>query len=69
MFTVEIDGKAAKAEVTFYTAYIYEAEFKSDLIQDLFGVQTADPTVGFNVEDDGDGATVKVVSIDFTKIR
>ena len=39
MFDVSIDGKTYKAEVTFYTAVLYEAEFRGDIVADLFGVQ------------------------------
>ena len=39
MFKVDIDGKQYEAEVTFYTARLYESEFMGDLIQDFFGKQ------------------------------
>lgn len=68
MFQVEIDGKTYDAEVTFYTAHLYEMEFKTDLIQDLFGIQTADPSVGFDVEGEGEDAQLKIARIDFTKV-
>lgn len=61
MFEVEIDGKKVKAEVSFFTATLYEAEFQKDLIQDFFGVQTGEAAVVFE-----DGETI--ASIDFTKI-
>lgn len=63
MFEIEIDGKKAKAEVTFYTAVLYEEEFHKDIIQDFFGVQ--DSSDALIVENsDGDEP---VMSIDFTK--
>lgn len=60
MFEVEIDGENVKAEVSFQTALIYEAEFQRDLIKDFFGVSTTDPTVE---TDEGEN----VVRVDFTK--
>ena len=65
MFSIDIDGKSYEAKVTFYTAQLYELEFRSDMIQDLYGVQTADPTL--DVEEDGDEA--RIVRIDFTKVK
>ena len=65
MFKVNIDGVETVAEVSFYTAQLYEAEFGSDLIQDLFGKQ--DDGSGI-VEMSGKGDKARVVSIDFTKI-
>jgi len=59
MFEVDINGKKVKAEVSFYTAYLYEAEFRSDLIKDLFGTQDFEPEI-----EASDGRLVKV---DFTK--
>ena len=59
MFEVEINGKKTKAEVSFYTAYLYEAEFRSDLIKDLFGTQDFEP------EFEADGG--RLVRVDFTK--
>ena len=59
MFDLEIGGKKVKAKVTFYTAQLYEAEFRSDLISDFFGVQEDQSII--EVED---GAIAK---IDFTK--
>lgn len=44
MFEVEINGKKHKADVTFYTAYIYEAEFQSKLVQDYMGGADYDET-------------------------
>lgn len=34
MFEVEINGEKQKAEVTFYTAWLYEQEFGAKLVQD-----------------------------------
>ena len=68
MFQVEIDGKKYDAEVTFYTAHLYEMEFKADLIQELFGIQTADPSIGFDVEGEGEDAKLQIARIDFTKV-
>lgn len=62
MFEIEIDGKKVKAEVSFYTAQLYEAEFQSDLIKDFFGVQFNEGPV---TSDDGE----TIASIDFTKIN
>ena len=59
MFEVEIDGKKVKGEVSFYTAQLYEAEFKTDLIQDFFGV--VDDGAALSMEDG------HVLRIDFTK--
>jgi len=61
MFEVEIDGKKVKAEVTFYTSYLYEAEFRADMIKELFGKQDFEP----QFEADGD----TIVKIDFTKVN
>lgn len=61
MFEVEIDGKKVNAEVTFYTAQLYEAEFRADIIKDLFGEQSLEP----QLEMDGDA----IVKIDFTKVN
>ena len=61
MFQVSIDGKKADAEVTFYTAWLYEAEFQKDMLKDYFGEQDfADPVLM-----DGE----RVVKIDFTKVN
>lgn len=60
MFEFEIDGKKTKAEVSFYTAYLYEAEFQRDLIKDFLGVQDSEVPVEFDGE--------AVVKIDFTRI-
>ena len=60
MFEIEINGKQVKAEVSFYTAYLYEAEFKRDLIKDLLGVQDDTQFIEF----EGDS----VAKIDFTCI-
>ena len=34
MFEVSINGKKKMAEVSFYTAQLYESEFRKDIIQD-----------------------------------
>lgn len=68
MFEVEIDGKTYKAKVTFYTAQLYEMEFRSDLIQDLFGIQTAEQAIEVEVDGDGEDSTARIAKIDFTKI-
>lgn len=62
MFELEIGGKTYKAEVSFYTAQLYEAEFQADLIKDFFGVQANEGML--TTDDEGDIAT-----IDFTKIN
>jgi len=62
MFELTIDGKAVKAEVSFYTAQLYEAEFQSDLIKDFFGVQAGEAIV----TSDESG---QIATIDFTKIN
>lgn len=61
MFKVEIGGKEYDAEVSFYTAQLYEAEFRKDIIQDLFGEQD------FTAPVQADGDTV--LKIDFTKVN
>lgn len=60
MFEVSIDGKTVKAEVTFYTAWLYENEFSKDLISDFYGVQDMSPVMSM------DGDEFKV---DFTKVN
>lgn len=60
MFEVSIDGKKVKADVSFYTAWLYENEFGKDLISDFYGVQDSTPVV--DIEDGG------VVKVDFTKV-
>lgn len=60
MFKVSIDGKQVKADVTFYTAWLYEAEFGKDMISDFYGVQDSNPIFSMDGED--------VVRIDFTKV-
>ena len=61
MFDVTIGDKAYKAEVSFYTAVLYEAEFRSDLVADLFGVQGQDRNpFSFKGND--------LAEIDFTKV-
>lgn len=61
MFEVVINGKKQKADVTFYTAWLYEAEFQSKLIQDYMG--------GQEYEEVGEGADsvalIKFDSIDW----
>lgn len=63
MFTVEIDGRSCDAEVTFYTAQLYEAEFRSDIIKDLYGAQDA-ASAPISFDPDGEA----VVRVDFTKV-
>ena len=60
MFDVTIGDKTYKAEVSFYTAVLYESEFQSDIIADLFGVQGRSKNP-FSI--DGDE-----VEVDFTKV-
>ena len=61
MFEVTIGEKTYKAEITFYTAVLYESEFRSDIIADLFGVQGQDRNpFSFNGEN--------LAEIDFTKV-
>ena len=60
MFEAKIGDETSKAQVTFYTALIYENEFGKDMLKDFFGVQAIkDP-----IEDDGG-----VMSVDFTQIN
>jgi len=61
MFEVSINGENKKAEVSFYTAQLYEAEFRKDIIQDLFGQQSLMTPIQMDGEE--------VVSIDFTKVN
>ena len=81
MFEVEIGGEKVKAEVTFGTAQLYEMEFRSDLIQDLYGVQTAEPTIELEEPDSDDPEAVRefvekvleapeeyIAKVDFTKV-
>lgn len=64
MFEVEINGKKHKADVTFYTAYVYEAEFGSKLVQDY--MQGADYD---EAEVDGEKvAVVKFETIDWMTV-
>ena len=58
MFEVTINGKKHKADVTFYTALLYEAEFQSKLIQDYMGGQDYDEV------DDADGGKLAIVKFD-----
>ena len=60
MFEVSIDGKAVKADVSFYTAWLYENEFHADLISDFYGVQDMTP-----IASEGDGG----FKVDFTKVN
>ena len=64
MFEVEINGKKQKADMSFYTAWLYESEFNSKLVQDYTG--------GAEYEEaDVDGRKVAVVdfgSIDWVVI-
>lgn len=60
-FEFDVNGEKKTAEVTFYTAQLYEAEFMSDIIADLFGSLNANDAE-FSFED---GA---LVGIDFTKV-
>ena len=62
MFEIEIGGETYKAEVSFYTAQLYEAEFQADLIKDFFGIQFNEGPVK---SDDGEN----IAAIDFTKIN
>lgn len=61
MFQVEFSEGTYDAEVTFYTALLYEQEFGKDMLQDFFGVQGMDGPIGV----DGDA----IVTIDFTKVN
>lgn len=60
MFEVSIDGKTVSGEVTFYTAWLYENEFRKDLISDFYGVQDLSPVV--SMDDDE-------FKVDFTKVN
>lgn len=62
MFEVEIDGKKVTAKVTFYTAQLYEAEFRSDMIKDLFGETSLEPAVTVDGDDN-------VLKVDFNKVN
>lgn len=61
MFTVEFKEGTYDAEVTFYTALLYEQEFSKDMLQDFFGVQGIDGPIAA----DGDS----IITIDFTKVN
>lgn len=63
MFEVSIDGKKAKAEVSFHTAVLYEAEFRKDLLKDFFG-DALKASEQVELDDD-----MNVVGIDFEKIN
>jgi len=60
MFKVSIDGKQVKADVTFWTAWLYESEFGRDMIGDFYGVQDTSPILSM----EGD----ELVKVDFTKV-
>lgn len=63
MFEVSIDGKQVKADVTFYTAYLYEAEFKKDMLRDFFGdVLRMSDQVEFDEEQN-------IINVSFDKIN
>lgn len=71
MFEVEINGRKKKAEISFKTAFIYEAEFGKDIIQDFFGVvsDANNSALGFETVKDDSGEEHEVIArIDFTKI-
>lgn len=65
MFEVEINGETRKAEVSFYTAWLYESEFQSKLIQDYMKCQDFD-----EITSDGGRAIalVKFDSIDWLTV-
>lgn len=69
MFDVEIGGSKVSAEVTFLTAQIYEAEFRSDMIKDYFGkediVVSDDAASSDAAMASGNGESV--IRVDFTK--
>ena len=60
MFEVSVNGKMVKADVSFYTAWIYENEFHADLISDFYGVQDMSP-----IATEGEGG----YKVDFTKVN
>ncbi len=64
MFKIDIDGVEYEAKVTFLTAQLYEMEFRSDMLQDLLGVQTAETVMDYDVSE----GEAKLVKIDFTRI-
>ena len=63
MFEVSIGGETFEAEVSFYTAALYEMEFRKDLLKDFFGdvLRLSDQV---EVDDD-----MNIVNIDFDKIN
>lgn len=64
MFTIAIGEGEATAEVTFYTAQLYETEFGTDMLADIFGeMKMTDEDA---VRSDESGA---LVSVDFTRVR
>lgn len=71
MFEVEVGDKKLVCEVSFLTMQIYEAEFMSNIIHDLFGKVSDDGgelTFETAFGDDGE-PDVKLVGIDFTKVK
>ena len=74
MFDVDLDGKKVSAEVSFYTAQLYESEFSSDLVKDIFGSQRDGEgefmfeSVPVTKEDGTVERVTKIVGIDFTKV-
>lgn len=73
MFTLETENDKFDVEVTFETALIYEAEFHSDILKDLFGRQDENSSaieMDFDSEsgDGNDDAYAHIVAIDFTKV-
>lgn len=63
MFEVSIDGKKVKAEVSFYTATLYEEEFRKDLLQDFFG-DVLKSSEQISIDEDSN-----IVNINFEKIN
>lgn len=68
MFSIDINGTERNAKITFYTAQLYEMEFRADLIQDLFGIQTAEQAVEIEVDGEGEERSARIAKIDFTKV-
>lgn len=64
MFDIEINGENRKAKVTFKTAWLYEAEFKSDMTKDFFGKQT----FAEGSEAKGDGITIDFTQTDWNVV-
>ena len=63
MFEIELNSGKRKAEVSFWTAQIYESEFGGDIIKDFFGMQGNDDPVTLDENSEA------VLAIDFTKIN